>query len=482
MTNLISIITQLLLILLITGQQISAQKSVADSTQTFTQEIFFEFIKQYHPVARQSKLLTEQAIAQLLIAKGGFDPQVYAYLDQKSFDNKNYFTLSKNGLKVPTWYGVEVAAGYQLSNGDFLNPENKSPVEGQAFAGVSVSLLQGLIIDQRRATLKQAHIFAQYNEAERLNMLNNLLYEAANTYWTWALAYNNLLLQQQAVQLAELRLEWVTNTFLQGSRPALDTLEAMIQLQNRQFEQNEAELTYQNSALMVSNFLWFENDVPLEITPQLLPPLLNTLPLQIFDADSLSHTTSLLRQSHPELLKYQYKLSELSVERRLKSEKLKPKLNLNYNLLANGVNFFNPEKYGSNSMFWQNYKWGLELSMPLFLRSERGNLQLTKLKIKETNYQLQQKQLELYNKLNSSYNELLNNRRQIDLYTQTVNNYRILAEGEDTRFKYGESSLFLVNIRETKLIEAQNKLLELQAKHFKIMASIAFAAGVLHSK
>lgn len=470
-----------LLIVLMPLNPAKAQTSNVDSLRIFTQSDFFELIKEYHPVASQSRLLTEQATAQLLIAKGGFDPQLYSYVDQKSFDGKNYFTLLQSGFKIPAWYGIEAKGGYNLTNGDYFNPENKTPTAGQAFAGVSVTLLQGLIIDQRRATLQQSRIFAQANEAERLNLLNNLLFDAADAYWAWTLTYNNQLLQQQAVQLAQVRLGWVKNTFLQGARPAIDTLEALIQLQSRQFDQNEAELAYQNATLLLSNFLWYENNTPLEITPQLVPPQLNELSLQTVSADSIELAVDLLPKSHPELLRYRYKLADLDVERRLKAEKLKPKLNINYNLLANGVNFLPAENNGNNALFLQNYKWGIEFSMPLFLRAERGNLQLTRLKIQETNYQLQQKQLELSNKLTAYYNQLLNNRSQIDLYTQTVNNYQALASGEDTRFQYGESSLFLVNAREAKLIEAQYKLLELKAKHHKILAGIAFSAGVLHN-
>jgi len=452
------------------------------SAKVFTQEALFSLIKQYHPVARQSNLLTQQAAAQLLQAKGGFDPQLYSYLEQKSFDGKNYFTLSQSGFKIPTWYGLELKGGYNLSNGNYLNPEETLPDEGQAFAGISVSVLQGLVIDQRRATLKQARIFAQANEAQRLQMINSLLFDATDAYWEWTLAYNTLLLQQQAVQLAQLRLEWVKNTFVQGARPAIDTLEALIQLQNRTYDQNEAQLSYQNATLALSNFLWYQNDTPLEITSQLVPPQLNSLPLQTISADSITVAAGMLPGQHPELLKYRFKLADLDVERRLKAEKLKPKLNLNYNLLGNGINLFDAGGgNGSNSPFFQNYKWGLEFSMPLFLRAERGNLQLTRLKIRETNLQLQQKQLELSNKLEAYHNQLLNNRRQIDLYTQTVNNYQALANGEDTRFRFGESSLFLVNTRESKLIEAQAKLLELKAKHYKILAGIAFSAGILHN-
>jgi len=43
-------------------------------------------------------------------------------------------------------------------------------------------------------------------------------------------------------------------------------------------------------------------------------------------------------------------------------------------------------------------------------------------------------------------------------------NYSALLEAEKTKFSIGESSVFLLNSRENKLFEAQEKLLETRSK------------------
>jgi hypothetical protein len=68
---------------------------------------------------------------------------------------------------------------------------------------------------------------------------------------------------------------------------------------------------------------------------------------------------------------------------------------------------------------------------------------------------------------------------QTKLYEQSIDNFKKLLEGEEQRFRNGESSLFLVNARETKLLESQIKLRELQAKYFKTEAALKWAAGVV---
>jgi outer membrane protein TolC len=58
-----------------------------------------------------------------------------------------------------------------------------------------------------------------------------------------------------------------------------------------------------------------------------------------------------------------------------------------------------------------------------------------------------------------------------------VNNYEQLRNGEVQKFEAGESSIFLINSRETKLIEAQAKLIDLQGKYEKEKATLIWAAG-----
>ena len=52
-------------------------------------------------------------------------------------------------------------------------------------------------------------------------------------------------------------------------------------------------------------------------------------------------------------------------------------------------------------------------------------------------------------------------------------------KAEETRFSNGESSLFLINSRETKAMEAAEKLTELKAYLFKTIYALQASAGVL---
>ncbi len=471
------------LLLYFTCGRLGAQ-SVVDSARLFSQDEYFEWILAYHPIVSQANLLRDAAAASLRMARGGFDPKLYADWEHKSFDNKEYFLIGESGMKVPSWYGLEFKAAVANTNGIFLNPENNLPASGQAILGVKATLGRGLFIDERRATLQKAQLLTSRNEAERQQAINNVLLEAAKAYWDWAVAYNQLIVYERALTVAEQRLRGIVESYRLGDLPAIDTLETFIQYQNREFDLNQARLDYRNAGLKLSNYLWFEGEIPVEVSRELRPPLLNTgdtqQPLPPVDA-----LVGALDQRHPDLRAIQVKLSELDVDRRLATEQLKPKLDLEYNFLGDGFDLINQpggngEDNGAfNQLLTQNYKWALNFSFPLFLRKERGKLQLTRVKIADTNFKLKQKQLELANKVREAFNDLLNIQEQVRLYADIVDNYDRLLQAEYRKFAIGESSIFLINSREQKLIEAQLKLAELQAKFFKGEAKLEWAAGRL---
>jgi len=434
------------------------------------------YVRNYHPIAIQGSLLLDQGESTVRSARGDFDPYLKGDLNQKYFDDKEYFSILNGGLVVPTWYGIELKTGYDQNRGAFLDPENNVPDNGLWYAGISVPLGQGLIIDKRRATLRQAQIFAESTLVERQSLMNDLFFNAINQYWKWVEAWNQIQVFEEAVELAQTRFAGVKRSFEFGDVPAIDTLESLIQFQNRQISLGQARINYQKESFDLSNYLWFEENTPLEISDELQAPAYKSIELiEVGNAFDFQNRLERLPLTHPEMQLVDYKLSSLEIDRKLKAEGLKPKVNLNYNALNEPVSGDAFDQYSS-----QNYKWGVGFSFPLFLREQRGNLELTKLKIQDTELSRQQKLLELQNKLRSYYNEQLILDGQINLFSTTVDNYERLFEGEVQKFDSGESSLFLINSREMNLIQARLKLVELIAKYNIAIKGLGWASGNLY--
>ena len=445
-----------------------------DTLKVLAVEDLFAMILENHPVAKQANLLNERARQELRMTRGLLDPSINSKLNHKEFQSKEYFTLWDSYLRVPTWLGVDLKAGYERNNGTFLNPENKTPAQGLTYAGISVPLGQGLFIDERRSQIRQAQQFPAIAQAEQLKIINKLLLQASKDYWDWMFYYNKWKLYNEAVGLATVRFNATTERVVQGDMAAIDTVEAQMQVQNFRILLTQAEVEYKNSSLILSNYLWSTEGVPLEITSKTVPPA-SGLPITMLPNDSIAALINRARVQHPDIVKLRAKLAQQNIERRFIADKFKPKLTLDFNLLQSDFGFQSDAL--SSSYFNNNYKFGASFAQPLFLRTERGKFQMTKLKIQETNLELQQTSREISNSIQASANELAGLQSQLQVQEGLVKNSEALRAGEQSRFESGESSIFLINSRECTLISNKIKLFELKAKYAKSLVLVRWASG-----
>ncbi|HVF82246.1 MAG TPA: TolC family protein [Flavisolibacter sp.] len=441
----------------------------AIQAQTISLEEFLAIVKRHHPVAKQAAIAVDIAKAEVIAARGGFDPLFTNEISRKEFGGLLYYDQQITELKIPTWYGVDVVAGVESLTGVRTStPDTKG---NSSYVGFSVPVAKGLLLDKRRAALQQAKIFQDLSVQEQRAVLNDLLYEAAKAYWMWWQQYEIQRLFQQAIKNAEQRFRLVKTAYQLGDRPAIDTIEALAQLQTFGLRQNEIALDIVNSQLDLNIFLWQQNGEAYSL-PATVVPQRTLTSMENLQIETLLQSV----QQHPELQQYRFKLGALHIEKRLKFQSLLPSVYLKYNQLNNSHDLV---KSFSTPWLQNNYRYGVAIAMPLRLSEGRGEFRKAKLKIEQTELEGLNKQLTLTTKLQQYYNEWTNLQGQMVLQQRAIASYAALQRGEEVRFLNGESSLFLVNARELKTLEAQQKLIELQSKEGKAAASTLWAAGTL---
>ena len=206
----------------------------------------------------------------------------------------------------------------------------------------------------------------------------------------------------------------------------------------------------------MSLFLWLPGNESVE------PESLTVLP----QSETIRPTASIIEsiENNPKLRLFDFKLRDLEIERRLIAESLRPTIDLRLGILNTGTGAFR----NLNPDYWQNNnKVGLNISFPLTFATERGNLAEAKIKIKDTQIEQNLVRNELEVKLRQNTAEFIALQSQISIIRQTLQAHQKLLEGEEIRFALGESSLFLINARETKLLEIKEKLIETENKLIK---------------
>lgn len=441
---------------------------------------FLGLVREFHPVARQAGLASRRAQLDIQQARGAFDPSLNAKYYGKQLSGKDYYHDLETYLRIPTWFGVDVKAGWDRGVGPYINPQEYTPSRGLSYVGLSVPLGQGLLVDERRTALRVAQALVGLAEAARRAARNKLLLSASKDYWEWSLAAERLRLLTSNELVAATRFAATRQRVLAGDLAPIDSVEALTELQNRQGQRVAGHVQWQNAGLVVSSYLWDAETRPRELPPtarpQLLPPAATWRPLP---ADSLAALTQQAQQNNPDLLKTRTKQVQLGLENRLFANKLLPKLAFDYNLLLPGQPFAfdgNPQPFrGGYSA--NNYKLGLSFAYPLLLRAERAKRQLNQLKLRDADFQLANDQRQLGNALQAAANDWQALLEQLRLQQQATRSYETLRNGEQIRFDNGESTVFLINSREASLLAARQKLAELQAKYAQTQAQLRYAAG-----
>jgi outer membrane protein TolC len=442
----------------------------------FTYRDFYQEILANHPIVKQSNLINESAQRELLIARGGFDPRLEGSFDRKVYDSKTYFNRGDVYLKVPIWVaGADIKVGYDRNVGETLSNDIRTGPEGISYLGLTIPIGQGMLIDYRRATLRQAEVFQKIADTERVKLVNKVVLTAAKDYWNWYFAFKQFRLAAEFYDLANVRYDAITQRSNLGEAAAIDTVEALVTLQDRQVQVDQATLELRNARLLLSNHLWGADQLPLELPDGAIPqPAVG----RIVEANELVILRDMARIRHPEIIKYTFKQQQLKIDERLGREMLKPMVNLSASALYKGVTFNGSETNTGIRNAQDNYKFMVELYFPIFLRKERGKLQQIRIKQVQTNLEQQQVQREITTEINTAFNDVKTLEGQIRLQNRAVENQQILLRAEIQKFGFGESSLFLVNSRESKLNELKVKVELLRMKYEKGLATLLFASGI----
>lgn len=426
---------------------------------------------EFHPLINKAYNRAAFGQANLQMSRGAFDPKVSFENQQKQYNDQLYYNQSGGSVSIPTWFGISLKGGYSINEGLYLNPEENLPDNGLYSAGISLDASEGLWINKRMATLKQASLIKDQTKSERDLLINELITEASNAYFNWLLAYENYQVNVAFKNNAEQRFEGVKERALQGDIAMIDTVESYTNVQQRYLSLSESEVALVQARLAASNYLWGADNIPLEISSQSIPLNITDLELESFLGIENGGLDNFYLITHPKLNILNAKIGGLKIERSLKRASFFPEVQANFNVLQSEVENFTP-------INTDQYKAGIKVQMPLFLRKERGALKITDLKLSDAELDLNYESVKIQNKVSQTVQAQVALNEQLNLSNELVSNYSTLLKGEQQKFNAGESSLFVVISREQKLIEAKIKFNTTLNKYLKNKAGLFNAMGL----
>ena len=450
-------------------------KMHAQSQETLTFDAFKEMLNN-HPALRVANLSVEKGEQELTKARGAFDPKISATHQNKFFKSTEYYNQTYIGVDVPLRAPLMLKSSFENANGTYVSPEETTPNGGLLNAGIAVPLGQGLITDKGRTEMRQAEAYQRYSVIEQNRLIQDLRYEAYRQYWEWWMGGKVLDINREWVSIAEQRLADTKNRFLAGDIASVDTLETAIQVQNRKQKYQSAEAKWAKESLDLTSQLWQENElnfVPIESIKNTVPQKEISFDEALMNVNVLSDRTNSVSTTNPQLLKFIPMLEQLRAEERWKKEQMKPVVNLQYNALNQATS------PADDMLTMNNYKWGAQLSWPIFMRKAKGDLGLTRVKIEELELEALQKTTVIRNKALASIRQLELLRLQLANVSGNVNNMQRLLDAEREKFNSGESSVFLINTREQQLFDLRVQETEISTQLKLQEIEILYLLGTL---
>lgn len=446
-------------------------KVVSQTYNVLSYNAFLKNVLENNPMAKKADNIKKYGELQYKAAKGNFDPSVRGTYDNKYFNNSNYYSVLSSDVRIPLFTAQNLKFGYEYGVGSNVNPEHFTSSYGLPYVGLEVGLLQGLVIDSRRAEVMKSKEYVEYYSAEKNVQLNALLFESSLKYFDWLFSLKQVSLNNYFLNLARQRLIGIEALATVGERAAVDTIEAAIFYQSRLLDLQSSEIESQKQNNDLASFNWQSNSAALS-SSYIPEDSLDTY----FERVKSGLVARLYQDStsNPIIAKYNSLQSILEIENKIKREMIKPKLNVNYNVLSNNPNSYSPV-YSQN-----NYKWGVDLSFPLLLRKSRNEYKMAKLNFQNNSFELANKSNELDFKMNALKQNVGLLAEQLQNAERSVKYSKQLVEAEKLKFVNGESSLFILNARENKWLESELKLSEYKLKFIKTVLNIIYLKGNLN--
>ncbi len=448
-----------------------AAEAISSKNSMLTLDVVLSSAQKSFPGLLASEQRKQVAAGELTASEGGFDTLLKSqnrWSITGLYENQN----NEVSLEQPTTlWGTTFFGGWRRGVGDYPVYEGKSLTadSGEARIGVNVPLWRNREIDRRRANLQQAELGQLIAGHEYEQALIEATRIASYRYWDWVLAGQRLMVAQHLLQIAEQRDKGIRERVVAGDIPEFEALDNQRAIIERQERVVAAQRLLEQSAIQLS--LYWRDDAG---QPQL--PTDKQLPVQFPDPDSIKTIsvdealqTSLNQRPESKRLELQAKQTQTELE--LQQNQRAPAVDLTVSA-ANDIGN-SKETLNRNELYV-----GLNIDIPLQQRTAIGRAQVASANVRRLNLDRQLQNERIATEVKDVFSALSALRKRLSLNANQLNAAGQLAEGEQTRFDLGESTLLFVNLREIAKGDAALQYAEATASLFRSYADYQAILGV----
>ncbi len=427
-----------------------------------------------HPQLEAARQRQRAADGDVMAARGGFDPVLRARGQYVPIGAYPRGTVDVE-LRQPTpLWGLSVYGGWRLGLGRFAayDLRGKTADGGEVRAGVSLPLWQGGAIDRRRADLRIAGLAQDGAAADFEARMLELERAAGRAYWAWVGAGLRLEVQRSLLALAEDRDEALRKQITAGSVPAVEGLDNRRAILDRGARIVAAERALQQAAFELARHLRDAEGTVQPPAPGRLPDAFPEPRLPV--SDRVEQTIREAWARRPDLRRLVLQREAAAVEVKLARNNRSPKIDLDA-YAAKDIGATDPAyAYLRPAEFVAS----VNVELPLALRGARGRLRRAEAELARIDAELRMGRDVVALEIRDAHSALVAAHARVGLAREQLTAAHELEQAERSRFRLGDSTLLLVNLREQAATDAALQEIDALGEYQRAEVDLRAAAGL----
>lgn len=428
-------------------------------------EPFLAAVDAYYPQLDAADSRRRVASARRLEVQGVFDPVIstldgYTLMQNTSkFATRKRVVFNQPSLEIPFRSGIKLLSTYRYNPRSAQSNFIETGYGGEYAGGIGVPLMRGLIVNERETNEKLAKIEEPVaTQTFSLTRLDILL-RASLAYWNWVGAQRKLEVTRKLVQLSEVLVSVSNKRAVAGDLPRIDVTEAEEDIQRRKSEQIAADLEFKRATFELSVYLFDQNRRPCPFLSEINVPPQWPVPTEFSQAQTEASIAQAVAR-RPELKRIALQRNQARLRLKLAKNDLLPQADALY------TQGYDTGQSGIGNV----YRMQVIFSEPLFLRAARGRMKASEFNIDALNSEeIAERQRIVAEVMTAAAAINAANQRYQAVLLQTTKANEVYL-GEQRRFSFGDSTVFLVTQRERQLFEARVNLINTQVEYLQALA------------
>lgn len=441
-----------------------------NSAHAITSQQVIEDVATQFPQLQMSKMDIEAAEGDYTAARGAFDIYIQgSYTDEQGDYNNDYFNAKI--VKPTPLFGLDLFGGFRRGVGDFAVYDGKYKTldEGEWSVGARLPLLRNFMIDTRRATERRARIGVEARKFQLRQTELEQFRQSLHRYWDWVFSLHRFRVQKNLLEVAQARDNWLAKRVKHGDIPRFEQDDNMRTILARQ---STLLLAEQQLEVATAEFLYFITSE--ELKAQVLrthePVQINEDTEGLLMRKSGEELLSIAKANRPDFKVLDAQLEQNQVDVDLQSNRYWPQLDIS-------AQYSKDRGAGPANLDGENIEATLTFEVPLQYRAIAGRVKAVESQGQRLRFQLQLLQQRIIADLKAQKKQLEVSNQRRKLAQQERELAHRLEEGERLRFRQGETSILIVNLREQASAEAEIRWIESSIEAIKNKITLQTSIG-----